>query len=83
MKEQKDVPDRSHAKPISYAEVENPNPVPDFRESLPTDKRPQNSRHGDKQREKTRQTQQQSRQTPSEDSNSQAKQASVAGDVEM
>jgi serine/threonine-protein kinase PRP4 len=83
VKEQKDVPDRSHAKPISYAEVENPNPVPDFRESLPTDKRPQNSRHGDKQREKTRQTQQQSRQTPSEDSNSQAKQASVAEDVEM
>lgn len=83
VKEQKDVPDRSHAKPISYAEVENPNPVPDFRESLPTDKRPQNSRHSDKQREKTRQTQQQSRQTPSEDSNSQAKQASVAEDVEM
>ena len=30
------MPDRSYGKPISYEEVENPNPVPDFRSGLPT-----------------------------------------------
>jgi serine/threonine-protein kinase PRP4 len=82
-KEQKDVPDRSHAKPISYAEVENPNPVPDFREPLPTDKRPQNSRHGDQQREKSRQSQSQKQQAPAEGPKTQGKQTSVTEDVEM
>ncbi|KAG9192281.1 serine/threonine-protein kinase PRP4 [Alternaria panax] len=83
VKEQKDVPDRSHAKPISYAEVENPNPVPHFREPLPTDKRLPNSRYGNQEREKSRQTQQQNGQAPSQGPSSQAKQASVAEDVEM
>jgi serine/threonine-protein kinase PRP4 len=83
VKEREDVPDRSHAKPISYAEVENPNPVPDFREPLPTNKRPQNSRYGDQQRETPRQMQQQTGQASSEGSKSRAKQTSVTEDVEM
>ncbi|KAI4668176.1 uncharacterized protein J4E88_001078 [Alternaria novae-zelandiae] len=83
VKEQKDVPDRSHARPISYAEVENPNPVPDFREPLPTDKRPQNSRHGDQQRDKSRQSQPQKQQAPSERPKAEANKASVTEDVEM
>jgi serine/threonine-protein kinase PRP4 len=83
VKGQRDVPDRAHAKPISYAEVENPNPVPDFREPLPTDKRPQNSRYNDQQREKSRHSQQQKQQATSDGSKTQAKQTSVTEDVEM
>jgi len=55
--------------------------VPDFREPLPTDKRPQNSRHGDQQREKSRQSQPQKQQAPSE--RPKANKASVTEDVEM
>jgi serine/threonine-protein kinase PRP4 len=32
----KEVPERPYVKPISYAELENPNAVPDFRDGLPT-----------------------------------------------
>jgi serine/threonine-protein kinase PRP4 len=39
----KEVPERPHARPISYAELENPNAVPDFRDGLSTNGRLQNS----------------------------------------
>jgi serine/threonine-protein kinase PRP4 len=39
----KEVPERPHARPISYAELENPNAVPDFRDGLHTNGQPQNS----------------------------------------
>jgi len=51
VRERNEVTDRSRAKPISYAEVENPNPVPDFREGLPTDNRRQNPRYGKQQQQ--------------------------------
>jgi len=92
------VTDRSRAKPISYAEVENPNPVPDFRDGLPTDNRRQNPRYGkqqqqqqhekDEKSQKSRQPleqqqQQKQQQATSDGAKALVAQPSVSEDVEM
>lgn len=82
-RERKDVIDRSHAKPISYAEVENPNPVPDFRETLPIETHRQQPRNKDQEQTKTRRPNEQEQQTPSESAKTPVAQASVSEDVEM
>lgn len=43
-KERKDLPDRAYMKPISYAEVENPSAIPDFRDDLPVSTNTKKSR---------------------------------------
>ncbi|EUC28893.1 hypothetical protein COCCADRAFT_8820 [Bipolaris zeicola 26-R-13] len=82
-RERKDVIDRSHAKPISYAEVENPNPVPNFREALPIKNHRQSPRDKDQEQTKTRRPNEQEQQKPSESAKISVAQASVSEDVEM
>lgn len=82
-RDRKDVVDRSHAKPISYAEVENPNPVPDFRQGLPRDSREQQQRAGDRRPEETHQSREQKQEAPAESAKTPAAQPSVSEDVEM
>lgn len=82
-RERKDVIDRSHAKPISYAEVENPNPVPNFREALPIENHRQSPRDKDQEQTKTRRPNEQEQQKPSESAKISVAQASVSEDVEM
>ena len=86
-RDRKDAVDRSHAKPISYAEVENPNPVPDFR-GLPRDNHRQQPRPSDRRREETHQPHGQKQQPPPDRAKAPAAQAvaahtSVSEDVEM
>jgi serine/threonine-protein kinase PRP4 len=54
VRERRDAADRPYAKPISYAEVENPNAIPDFRESLSSSNRRENPRNGGHPREQPR-----------------------------
>ncbi|EUC44989.1 hypothetical protein COCMIDRAFT_96757 [Bipolaris oryzae ATCC 44560] len=82
-RERKDVIDRSHAKPISYAEVENSNPVPNFREALPIETNHQQPRDKDHEQTRTRRPNEQEQQTPSESAKTAVAQASVSEDVEM
>ncbi|EMD89231.1 hypothetical protein COCC4DRAFT_50486 [Bipolaris maydis ATCC 48331] len=82
-RERKDVIDRSHAKPISYAEVENPNPVPNFREALPVETNRQQPRDKDQEQTKTRESNEQEQQTSSENAKTSVARASVSEDVEM
>ncbi|CAE7217303.1 hypothetical protein HRS9139_07813 [Pyrenophora teres f. teres] len=91
VKERNEVTDRSRAKPISYAEVENPNPVPDFRDGLPTNNRRQNQRNGKQQQyekddktQKSRQPFEQQQQQPtSNGAKAPVAQPKVSEDVEM
>ncbi|KAH7400862.1 kinase-like domain-containing protein [Phaeosphaeria sp. MPI-PUGE-AT-0046c] len=46
----KDMLERSFVKPISYAELEKANAVPNFQDAVPTEKRPQNSTNTDSQK---------------------------------
>lgn len=62
--------DGAHARRISYAEVQNPNPVPNFREGLSIESHRQ-SPHEQKQ------------QTPSDSAKTSVAQASVSEDVQM
>ncbi|RMZ71432.1 CMGC DYRK PRP4 kinase [Pyrenophora seminiperda CCB06] len=93
---EREMMDRSRAKPISYAEVENPNPVPDFRNGLPMDNQRQNPRNGKQQHrqytkeEKEEKSQkprhsfeQQQQKTSSDGVKAPAAQPSVSEDVEM
>jgi serine/threonine-protein kinase PRP4 len=53
----KDVPERSYVKPpVSYAELEHTPAVPNFRNGLPTNGRPQNLNNGGQQRDRARHT---------------------------
>lgn len=47
-KERGDPAERPSIKPISYAELDNPNAVPDFRDALPTNPRAPNNRNGNR-----------------------------------
>ena len=82
-RERKDVIDRSYAKPISYAEVENPNPVPNFRETLPIETNRQQPRDKGQEQTRARKPNEQQQQTPSESAKTSVAQASVSEDVEM
>ncbi|KAF1841954.1 dual specificity protein kinase-like protein pom1 [Cucurbitaria berberidis CBS 394.84] len=83
VKERSNVADRPYAVPISYAEVENPNPVPDFRHGLKIDNRPQKLSNGDQRRDRSRQAPPQERQTSTNGSRAQIAQSSASEDVEM
>ncbi|KAJ4377884.1 U4/U6 small nuclear ribonucleoprotein prp4 [Neocucurbitaria cava] len=74
--------DRPLPQPISYAEVEHPKPVPDFRAGLKIDNRSQKPGNHE-QRHKTRQPNPQERQPPVNRSQAKANQPSVSKDVEM
>lgn len=50
----REVPERPHVKPISYAELENPNAVPDFRDGLPSNGRQPTRNNGNNQHNKHR-----------------------------
>jgi serine/threonine-protein kinase PRP4 len=83
VRERKEPMDRPYAKPISYAEVEHPNPVPDFRERLSTTDRREYHRDGDQKREKPRQSQAQKQRATSNGVKAQIAQPSVTEDLEM
>ena len=83
MKERSDMAARPYVKPISYAEIENPNPIPDFRDGLKIDKRPENRGNDYQQRNNSRQAPLKDRQAPANGSSAPAAQPSVGGDVEM
>ncbi|KAL5120701.1 U4/U6 small nuclear ribonucleoprotein prp4 [Pleosporales sp. CAS-2024a] len=48
----REVPERPHVKPLSYAELEKPHAVPDFRESLSSNDRHRNMSGGTHQRDR-------------------------------
>ncbi|KAF1836232.1 kinase-like protein [Decorospora gaudefroyi] len=82
VREHNAVTDRPYPKPISYAEVENPKPVPNFREGLSNNRR-EYALDGDSQRGNQRQSSGQKRQAPSSGVKAHAVQPSVTEDVEM
>ncbi|KAF2028014.1 kinase-like protein [Setomelanomma holmii] len=53
--ERRNVPERPHVKPMSYAELEHPTAIPDVRESLPTSGGNQQRQNGKRPREMPRQ----------------------------
>ncbi|KAF1947850.1 kinase-like protein [Clathrospora elynae] len=75
--------DRPYAKPISYAEVENPNPVPDFRQGLTTDSRRQKPSNGAQQHVMSRHAPVPKQQALPNGSKTEAVQPSVQEDVKM
>ncbi|KAL6711176.1 U4/U6 small nuclear ribonucleoprotein prp4 [Coniothyrium glycines] len=84
-KSRNDLPDRAHAKPISYAEVENPSPVPDFRDALPTTSRPVKPNIRDARRDHagSRFTEDPQKEKYDDPATVSAPQPSVDGDAEM
>ncbi|CAO2647903.1 Nn.00g088250.m01.CDS01 [Neocucurbitaria sp. VM-36] len=82
VKERQNVADRPYVKPISYAEVEKPNPVPDFRDGLKLDNRAQKPSNYE-QRDRSRQPPPQEPQKPTNGSKAKATQPDVSEDVEM
>jgi serine/threonine-protein kinase PRP4 len=82
VRERQEAANRSYGQPISYAEVDNPNPVPDFREGLSIDNLRQKPSNGDRQPKGLRQPHAQQH-APSNGPKTQAAQPSVAEDVEM
>ncbi|KAH7380097.1 dual specificity protein kinase-like protein pom1 [Pyrenochaeta sp. MPI-SDFR-AT-0127] len=76
VKERHNGADRTLAKPISYAELEKPNAVPDFRAGLPTNNGPRISSDNDQQRNRLHQVSGSSLQA-------QVAQPSASEDVEM
>lgn len=79
----KEAVDRSHARPISYAEVENPNPVPDFRASLSLNSQHKSSSNSGHKRGSSYQGHAREQHAPSDESRGRSAQASVSEDVEM
>jgi serine/threonine-protein kinase PRP4 len=84
VRDRREATERPYAKkPISYAEVENPSAIPDFRESISTNNRREYPRNGGLQREKPRQSHEQKQQVPSNGVKAQPAQPGVSEDVEM
>ncbi|KAH4004388.1 non-specific serine/threonine protein kinase [Parastagonospora nodorum] len=78
----REVPER-HAKPISYAELENPNAVPDFRDGMPANDRSQNPSNGNHQRNSHQARSRRHEQATAGGPQGAAKQSSEQQDVEM
>lgn len=83
MRAWKDSTDRPYAKPISYAEVEHQNPVPNFRVNLPINDRREYSRNGAQQHEEPGQSNAQKQKVHVNNSTGKEAQSSVSEDVEM
>jgi serine/threonine-protein kinase PRP4 len=79
----REVPERPHVKPISYAELEKPHAVPDFREGLPTNGRRQNLSNGSSQRNRHPSDSRQEAPSTANGSRGSAPQSKVHQDVEM
>jgi serine/threonine-protein kinase PRP4 len=80
---QKEVPERPHVKPVSYAELENLNAVPDFRTGLPPNGRPQNSYNGRHQNDRARHAPPRGAMSANTDSPTPVAQARERPDVDM
>jgi serine/threonine-protein kinase PRP4 len=79
----REVPERPHVKPISYAELENPNAVPDFRDNLPTNGRTGNLSNGKHQRNNHHSSSRHNGHAKSGNSRASATQSGEQQDVEM
>lgn len=79
----REVPERPQAKPISYAELENPNAVPDFRDGMPANGRSQDLSNGNHQRNSHQARSRRHDQATAGGSQGAAKQSSEQQDVEM
>ncbi|KAI8937162.1 hypothetical protein NX059_006375 [Plenodomus lindquistii] len=75
--------DRSYVKPISYAEVENPNPVPNFQDGLSLEHARKAAGRSDRQRSEDRQTRPREDHSSRDASDTQKRQSSVSDDVDM
>jgi serine/threonine-protein kinase PRP4 len=82
-KEHKDVTERPYVKPISYAELEHPSAVPDFRSGLSTNGQAQKPRSYDYERGKTRYEQSRQSKPSTIGVRAQVVQSAEAKDVEM
>lgn len=78
-----EIMNRSYAKPISYAEVENPNPVPNFQDGLTLDRVRKERGPSDHQQAEGRQTRPQEHDSSHKGSNIPEPQASLSQDVDM
>ncbi|KAH7077699.1 kinase-like domain-containing protein [Paraphoma chrysanthemicola] len=81
--ERKDMPERPQVKPMSYAELENPTAVPDFRNGLPTNAHLQKSRNGNRHSDKSRSEGRSEVRTAANGSRMSALRPSAKEDIEM